>query len=46
MPRYHDDARVILLIEALVIAKDANKWGMNTHSYLDFESNLYYITGH
>jgi len=35
-----DDSGVILWIQALVDAKIANKWVINTHSHSDFAPNV------
>jgi len=40
MVRYDDDSEVISLIKALLNAKIANKWVMNTYSYSDFVPNI------
>jgi len=45
MLQYHHDSGVTVLIEALVIAKDANKCIMTTHLHLDCASNIHYTTG-
>jgi len=37
-----DDSWVIILIQALVNAKTANKWFINTHSYSDVVHNIQY----
>jgi len=38
-----DESGVILLIQALINAKIANKWVINTHSHSDFAPNIYYV---
>jgi len=35
-----DDSVVIFLIQALINAKIANKWVINTHSHSDFAPNI------
>jgi len=35
-----DDSGVILLIQAYINAKIANKWVMNSHAHFDFAPNI------